>query len=64
MIFAFKNSFNYKKQHLFFAVYRKYYIAKKVKKWNIYTLMCIYVYIYYYTILGISKQLKQVSLCS
>lgn len=55
MIFAFKNSFNYKEQHLFFAIYRKYYIAKKVNKWDIYTHTCIYVYIYYYTILGISK---------
>ena len=39
MIFAFKNNFNYK-EHLFFAIYRKYYTAKKVKKWDIY--VCMY----------------------
>ena len=41
MIFAFKNSVNYK-EHLFFAIYRKYYISKKVKKWDIY----IYIHMY------------------
>ena len=45
MIFAFKNNFNYK-EHLFFAIYRKYYTAKKVKKWDIYIYMCVCVYTY------------------
>ena len=58
MIFAFKSSVNYKEQHLFLAIYRKYYIAKKVNKWDIYIYTYIYIILYYYTILGISKQLK------
>ena len=56
MIFAFKSSVNYKEQHLFLAIYRKYYIAKKVNKWDIY----IYTYIYYTILLYYSWYLKAV----